>query len=199
MTEKYMSTGRFKGDEHLWEIDLKWSAWSGDPGVWDERAPKTYAMLVDGFDGGFEESGETVRIRSGPRKESRYMEVVFKPEGDGVRVYARVTETWDSVEDLLVTLGLPDRCGDALQDYLFRYDMTVDGEPGIWEEKNFVAQDLDTAMKEIDLLEDHILQAGSEAFGELQNWAIKQKMEGCARDVFSSNPDMQKLKRKLMR
>jgi hypothetical protein len=49
--------GDAKGEPQRWLIDLKWSAWSQDEGVWDDYAPETYKAMHGGI-ASVEETGK---------------------------------------------------------------------------------------------------------------------------------------------
>lgn len=69
---------------HRATISLKYSAWSTDPDYFQERAPRTYAMIHDGIEGGyFEETGETLVVASAPygrKSPIDRMQVTFMPD-----------------------------------------------------------------------------------------------------------------------
>ena len=202
MSEEYTSASRLRGQPHKWDIDLKWSAWSTDPSVWKDLAPQTFKMLREGFDGGFEEYGETIIVQSAPRKEIRFMRVEVGPsrtEGY-VDVDLYVTDTWDSPSDLLATLNLPDKCLDSLEDYLWQHQMIKeDGDPGWSVREGFAVKlyDFDAFMQRVDDAENRLLEESQEAWRDLENWVLKQRMEGCARE---NNPgSIRKIKNRVLK
>ncbi len=96
-------------DTPTFEVDLKWSLWSKDPEVWQDYAPETWRHIRDGVVGGYlEETGDTLVIRTAPKKEIRYGEVMiwYNPRTDNIEAGVRFEQEYDEdpsdiVEDLV--------------------------------------------------------------------------------------------------
>jgi hypothetical protein len=174
--ETYRSTGRAdRGDPHRWNIDLKWSAWTTDESIWEDYAPKTYQMLKDGFDGDFEEHGESMEIQTDPRKEARWMLVTMTPSRSGVNVHVLAAEQWDSIEDLLSGFDMGEGDGEyeLMVDTLLSHDaLGGDGEPGVILERNFVvayAEDtLAYFLERVDEVESELIATSERAWQEVK-------------------------------
>ena len=67
-------------------VDLKWSLWSRDKGVWDERAPGVWELMHDAFFG-----HGNVSIETAPRKEIRFGIVLIRKGAADVEFEAE----WD--------------------------------------------------------------------------------------------------------
>lgn len=79
MSER-IDTDRQQGDPIKIAIDLKHSLWSKDVEHFAEYAPDTLAHLRAGFDGAFDEYGDTIEIQTAPRKEIRFGNVIIEPK-----------------------------------------------------------------------------------------------------------------------
>jgi hypothetical protein len=77
---KYASIGRGAGDPQVWEIDLKWSLWSREDGIWSDRAPQVWRAMWEGIvENAIGEWGEILTVKTAPKKEIRTGEVTFAP------------------------------------------------------------------------------------------------------------------------
>jgi hypothetical protein len=190
MTERYLTPHRNdRLDPHRWEIDLKWSAWTTDESIWEERAPDTYSMLKDGFEGGsFEEYREPMIIRSYPRKEGLYMVVTLTPGREGVHVHVFAAATWDDIHDLLDTLELEDQQLEELRSRLYDdglIDYRLDGDPGVVIEREFVISpsdqdgkdELASFMQQVNAVEDDLLQRSRHEWDQLKVWAALERRQ----------------------
>lgn len=80
------NVGRQSGEPLIFDIDLRWALWSTDESLWADYAPETLKHLKGGFDGDFDEHGDTVMIRTAPRKEIRFGTVIINPKSSLVQV-----------------------------------------------------------------------------------------------------------------
>jgi hypothetical protein len=85
MSER-VNVDRQQGDPLVFSVDLKHALWSKDRDYWQEYAPNTLAHLIAGFDGAFDEHGDTIVIETAPRKEIRFGKVVLDPKAGTVTV-----------------------------------------------------------------------------------------------------------------
>lgn len=87
-------------------IDLKWSLWSQDNGVWDEYAPGVLKQMQDAFLG----KTAPLVVQTAPRKEIYFGSVtISKGQAKGV-----FTTEWDEVEELADTLGV--KCDEVFRE-----------------------------------------------------------------------------------
>lgn len=120
MSER-VNIDRQQGDPLVFTVDLKHALWSRDRGYWEEFAPNTLSHLAAGFDGAFDEFGDTIVIETAPRKEIRFGKVVVDPKAGRVTVTfnsefdddSDVQGVWESDE-----FPLP----DTLEEFLARVD-----------------------------------------------------------------------------
>ena len=76
----YVSIGRGAGDAQVWKIDLKWSLWSQDDGIWADQAPQVWRAIWEGIvENAIGEWGEILTVKTAPKKEIRTGEVSFAP------------------------------------------------------------------------------------------------------------------------
>ncbi|WP_156820670.1 hypothetical protein [Thioalkalivibrio thiocyanodenitrificans] len=74
-------------------VDLKWGLWLSLPGDWESYAPGVWGRMDKAFSG----EGPAVRIRTAPRKEILYGDVIISRRKVSVDFLAR----WDSPDDLV--------------------------------------------------------------------------------------------------
>jgi hypothetical protein len=81
-------------------VDLKWSVWSRDKTVWDERAPGVWEWMREWFEASTDDgnpesaglSGLPRKVSTAPRKEIRFGDVEISPGQAQVHFWAE----WDS-------------------------------------------------------------------------------------------------------
>lgn len=129
MSER-VNIDRQQGDPIVFTVDLKHALWSADPEYWKEYAPDTLAHLAAGFDGAFDEYGDTIEIVTAPRKEIRYGKVVVDPKANLVTVTFRAE--WDDDEE----------------------------EQGTWQSDEFpLPETLEEFLKLVDQVEERLINA----------------------------------------
>jgi hypothetical protein len=84
-------------------VDLKWSAWTDDESIWDERHPG----ILDEMRAAFSGDGPVVEITSCPKKEER-SGLIEISKG---RAVGSFSAAWGDLDDLADTLGLLDEDG----------------------------------------------------------------------------------------
>jgi hypothetical protein len=128
------------------QVDLKWSCWIVDEGVWNEYAPGVWERMRQAWSG---EAGP-VTINTGPRKEIRYGSVTISKG----RAAGYFCTEWDGVEELADTLKT--KCDDGFHEMIPRSVHTM--EPGMDWEFSVKARSFNKLMHRIDHEEDELLQ-----------------------------------------
>lgn len=141
-----------------YHIDLKWSCWTTDAGIWDDYAPDAYAAIKDALQG----KGDPIRIYSAPKKEIRYMTVEIVPVGKSAQIYAICRAEWDEQYDIENTLGLDEGALDESLPY------TSLGDVGVEVDATFKARGA-TAMKKIDAVEGEAIKDSEQEWSWLEN------------------------------
>lgn len=159
-------------------VDLKWGLWSRDFSTWDDQAP---GVLIDLFDALIR--GETVTIRTAPRKEIRFGSVDIVPDGTRLRAHGSFSAGWDDPRELADGYFIPEELYDA---FVASIPFTSSG-PGVEIEFDVSADDLEQLFAQIDREEDRLLakeerasQELDEAAADLLQWAAEQAEEQAA-------------------
>ena len=151
-------------------VDLKWSVWSQDAYTWKDYAPETYKHMKSGVDGGeLEESGDSLLIRSSPKKEIRYGSVYIYYDAKAGSCAANVSffTEWDDAYELEDTLGKP------LEDFEKMLPRHSEGI-GCEVPRTVYAKTLRTLLKKIDAVEDELLKDDAEAWTDVEE-ALKDR------------------------
>lgn len=159
-------------------IDLKWSIWSADPSIWEERAPKTLALLREGIDEGMiEETGDAVEIWTHPSKPFRWgwLLVESNDKGDGVKARVIFRTGWDEPHYLMDTLGYSQ---DEIDDPK-TYDAFVEvapwtggGDTGIEVDRTVTATSAKELLRKVEEVESDLLKEDEKA------WSAFKKEHG---------------------
>lgn len=126
-------------------VDLKWSCWTEDEGIWNEYAPGVWDKMQKAFSG---ESGP-VTINTGPRKEIRYGSVTIERG----RANGYFCTNWDDCHELADTLGT--ECDDAFCEMIPHSIHAM--EPGIDWDFSVKARKFVNLMRRIDTEENELL------------------------------------------
>lgn len=127
-------------------VDLKWSCWTIDEGIWDDYAPGVWQRMHDAWQG----TAAPIAVSTGPRKEIRYGYVVIRK---GCASGYFCTE-WDSVEELADTLKT--EADDAFNE-MIPYSVH-NMEPGLDWEFKVKARSFRKLMERIDKNEDDLIE-----------------------------------------
>lgn len=127
-------------------VDLKWSCWTEDEGIWNDYAPGVWETMLKAFTG---ETGP-VTIHTGPRKELRYGSVTIEKG----KASGHFCTNWDDCNELADTLGT--ECDDAFCEMIPHSIHLM--EPGMdWEFSNLKARTFVNLMRKIDNEENELL------------------------------------------
>lgn len=119
-------------------VDLKWSLWSQDQGVWDDYATGVWQQMRDAFLG----KTAPLVVKTAPRKEIHFGSVtVFKGGAKGV-----FTTEWDEVEGLADTLGV--ECDEVFRDCV--PFTTENMAPGVAWDFKVKARKFESLMRRVD-------------------------------------------------
>lgn len=164
-------------DPEVIRVNLKWSAWSKHQEHWDDHAPgiweKLSALPI----------GQSVTVRTAPRKEIRYGTVEIsrvahptRPEGFW-EAQAAFEEVWDTTGDLAGSLDLDEAGEDALCEKL---SIGLGDSFTIQVSNHVEAPTFEKLMVAIDRIEDDLIQQNKETWEEIEAWAkayVKRKEE----------------------
>lgn len=143
-------------------VDLKWSCWSEDKGIWDEYAPSVYQQMEAAFKG---ETGP-ITVHTAPRKEIRYGSVtISKGNAEGC-----FSTGWDSVEELADTLDL----GYSHALYEMIPYSTYLGAPGTDWDFQVKARTFRSLMRKIDQQETELMSKDEREWECISNCAKEQ-------------------------
>lgn len=137
-------------------VDLKWSCWLNDRGVWDEYSAGTWERMQAAFEG----TAAPITINTAPRKECRYGSITIS-KGKASGYFA--TE-WDEVSDLADTLNTEPT--DAFCDSIpFSIHLM---EAGMDWEFTVKARKFHKLMEKLDNEENNLLQTDRKEWSYLE-------------------------------
>ena len=156
-------------DPEVIRVDLKWSAWSKHRDPWDDYTPEIWEKLAA------LPIGQSVTVRSAPRKEIRYGTVEIshvahptRPEGFW-EAQAMFQDVWDSSGYLAGSLGLDDEAGEGALCEKLRIGL---GDSFTIQVSNSVeAPTFEKLMAAIDRIEDDLIEQNKQTWEEVEAWA----------------------------
>ena len=126
-------------------VDLKWSCWTTDKGIWDEYAPGVWDRMAAAFNG----TAGPVRVMTGPRKETRYGSVLVSKGG----AEGHFVCMWDELNELADTLNT--EADDAFAETIPFSSHSM--EPGMDRDFDCKARKFERLMRRIDAEEDGVI------------------------------------------
>lgn len=139
-------------------VDLKWSCWTEDEGIWNEYAPRAWEKMLKAFTG---KTGP-VTIHTGPRKEIRYGSVTIE-KGKASGYFCT---NWDECSELADNLGT--ECDDAFCEMIPHSIHLM--EPGIdWDFGETKARKFINLMRKINHEESELLVIDEREWKYIEN------------------------------
>lgn len=165
--EQYERDNDPEGKTAEFKIDLKWSLWAADEGIWEEYAPDALRHLKMMFN-------NTVIIKTTPRKEIRWGKVWVTGTSEcedapgDLKASVHFESHWDSLEDLADTLGLDVDDEDALENLRGLIPFTMSGEPGLEVDADVDATSVAELLAKVDAIEDALLKMDAEEWAAIE-------------------------------
>jgi len=171
--DRYNSGQDTEGQHGEVSIDLKWSLWTTDQGIWEEKAPEAIKMLHMMLN-------NTLVIHTAPRKEIRYGTVTITGTSEcsdakgALKATGRFVEYWDSVDDLMGALDMPETeyARESLAECLPFVDFD---SPGVAREFTVEAESVAELLAKIDTEEDALIEDSAKQFSEVESLFKKAK------------------------
>lgn len=173
MHNEYLDPDRYfsnqEGGTAEFDIDLKWSLWSTDEGVWEQYAPEALKHLKLMND-------NTLILKTAPRKEIRYGTVTITGTSEGedglggeLEATGRFEAQWDEVADLMNTLELDPDDEDERQCFVDSLPFAnMDGDPGTYVEFTVKAKSVAELLLLIDEKEAQLITENDRQWEELE-------------------------------
>lgn len=149
-------------------VDLKWSLWTADRGIWDEYAPGAWSEMRKAFFG----KSDEVTVHTAPRKEIRYGTVEVR-EGEAFVSFRAI---WDAPNCHVPEHVPEDQIDEASETIASWFDDNEGYEDGDTESpvaaqviRKVKADSFPKLMRKIDECEEQLLreeQEASEHFAE---------------------------------
>ena len=159
---------------HEFNLDLKWSLWSGFAEFWETYADP--AMLPTArrcFENKdiAKAAGDRCIIASAPTKEARYGAVCIKRG----RADVSFCHVWDGLSDLAETLNVPETDAGRLHDHMVKAGlMTTAGDYGLQIDRTVTAETFDQLLLDIDKIENEVIQQSNRAWEQVKKaWMPK--------------------------
>lgn len=175
MHNEYLDPDRYfsnpEGGSAQFSIDLKWSLWSQDEGIWEQYAPEVlkHMRLMD---------NNTLILKSSPRKEIRYGTLTItgtsesedSPNDGELEATGRFEAHWDEPGELMDSLGLDPDNEEEYQCFVDSLSWAnTDGTPGTYVEFQVKATSVAELLKLVDEQEEQLLKDEDRLWKELED------------------------------
>jgi hypothetical protein len=149
-----------------WEVDLKWSLWSRDLGVWKAKKQAGVWEKIEQLT-----VGKKIMIRTSPREMTRFGSALIERHEDQWSAEVEFEEHWgDTAEELAEMLGLPE--GEQHTDALMSVLPFAKGyEAGVQIGRYVEAKTVQELMDGIDAVENDLIDGSNAAYKKVETWA----------------------------